>query len=55
VLDNANKLMLEHSLQALKKNINSVIMKSKKSLKLLLLVTVLLMMTTSGVYSAINE
>jgi hypothetical protein len=37
VLDNeANKLMLEaDSLQALKKNINSVIMKSKRSLKLL--------------------
>jgi hypothetical protein len=31
VLDNGNKLMLEaDSLQALKKNINSVIMKSKK-------------------------
>jgi hypothetical protein len=55
VLDNeANKLMLEDSLQALKKNINSVIMKSK-SLKLLLLVTVLLMMTTVASTKAINE
>jgi hypothetical protein len=43
--------MLEADNKPLKKNINSVIMKSKKSLKLLLLVTVLLMMTTGGVYS----
>jgi hypothetical protein len=53
VLNEANKLMLEtDNLQTSEENINSVIMKSKK-LKLLLLVTVLLLMT-SGVYSQNN-
>jgi hypothetical protein len=43
--------MLEaDSLQALKKNINSVIMKSKKKLKASLLVTVLLMMTVASIH-----
>jgi hypothetical protein len=47
--------MLEADNKPLKKNINSVIMKSKKSLKLLLLVTVLLMMTTWRLFTkAIN-
>jgi hypothetical protein len=53
VLDNeANKLMLEaDSLQASEEKYKLSYYEIEKSLKLLLLVTVLLMMTTSGVYS----
>jgi hypothetical protein len=53
VLDNeANKLMLEaDSLQASEEKYKLSYYEIEKNLKLLLLVTVLLMMTTSGVYS----
>jgi hypothetical protein len=51
VLDNeANKLMLEADLQASEEKYKLSYYEIE-SLKLLLLVTVLLMMTTSGVYS----
>jgi hypothetical protein len=52
VLDNeANKLMLEADSQASEEKYKLSYYEIEKSLKLLLLVTVLLMMTTSGVYS----
>jgi hypothetical protein len=52
VLDNEAKLMLEaDSLQASEEKYKLSYYEIEKSLKLLLLVTVLLMMTTSGVYS----
>jgi hypothetical protein len=52
VLDNeANKLMLEADSKASEEKYKLSYYEIEKNLKLLLLVTVLLMMTTSGVYS----